>query len=227
MDLVDDEPPDGGKDSPSIAGEAQIERLRRGYEHVGRMALHRAALLGRRLYCANGGGDVGHDAPGDLDLVADADERRAQVAVDVMGEGLQRRYIKDATSLGFGGRRFRREAVEAPEEGGESLPAACGRGHEHVAAGSHLAPTALLDRGRVREGGPKPVPGRRRKEVENVPHASKFDGFRLYKQVFVNRILGMSHALRVKLCSTHGAPLPVREARRRVEADPRGCSARS
>ena len=35
-------------------------------------------------------------------------------------------------------------------------------------ARGHLAPAALLNLGRLREGGPKPVPGRRRKEIENV-----------------------------------------------------------
>src|SRR5229473_2246511 len=140
---------------------------------VGRMPLHGAAHLGWRVAGADGGGDIRGDAAAGLDLVANPDQRRAQVAVDVVGESLQRRHIKDATALGLGRRGLGGEAIEAPQEGSQRLAAPGGGGHEDVAAGSHLPPATLLDLGRFGEGGAKPIPGRRRKEIENVPHAIK------------------------------------------------------
>ena len=141
------------------------------------MAFHGAAHLGRGVAGADGGVDLRRDAPGGLDLVADPDQRRAQVAVDVVGERLQGRYIKDATAFAIGRHGLGGETVEAPQERRQGLAAPGGRGHEDMPARGNLAPTALLDLGRLREGGPKPVPGGRRKEIENVPHALKFDRF--------------------------------------------------
>jgi hypothetical protein len=51
-----------------------------------------------------------------------------------------------------------------------------------------LAPPALLNLRRLREGGAKPISRRRCKEVEDVPHTVQFDRFRLYKQAFVVKI---------------------------------------
>jgi len=113
-----------------------------------------------------------------------AGERRTQIALDVDGQRLQRRYIKDATALGLDGRRLGSDLVEAPEEGGQGLAAPGRRGHEHVAARGHLPPAALLDRRRLGEGRLEPVTGRRREEIERGPHPSQFDHFQLYKQAF-------------------------------------------
>ena len=191
MDLVDYEPTHRGEDPPCGAGEDEVERLRRRDEDVGRVPLHGAANFGWRVAGADGGKDFGrHSAPG-FDLVTDPHQRRAQVAIDVVSEGLQRRYIKDATPLRLGRGGFRRQAIEAPEKGGQRLAAAGRRGHENVAAGRDFTPAALLNRGGFRESRAKPFPGRRCKEVENVPHATKFDRFRAYKQVFVVKIASL------------------------------------
>src|SRR6266852_5889936 len=188
MDLIDDEPPDRREDPPRCAGEDEVERLGGGDEDVRRVALHRPAHLGRRGAGADGGSYIRRDGAGRLDLVADTDEWRAKVAVDVVGERFQRRHIEGATPLRLGRRRLRRKAIEAPQECGQRLATAGGRGHEHVAARGDLTPAALLDLGRLRESIAKPVPGRRCKEVENVPHATNFDRFPTYKQVFVVKI---------------------------------------
>src|SRR6266566_2049187 len=145
MDLVDDEPPHRRKDLSRCAGEDEVQRLWSGDEDVGRVALHRAAHLGRGVAGADGRRDVRRHPAATLDLVADAHQRRAQVAVDVVGESLQRRYIKDATALRLGGHGFRRQAVDAPQEGSQGLPAPGGCGHQDVAARGHLAPASFLD----------------------------------------------------------------------------------
>ena len=57
-----------------------------------------------------------------------------------------------------------------------------------MAPAGHLLPAPLLDVRGLGESGAKPVPSRRRKEVKRRPHADKFDGFWIYKQVFVNSL---------------------------------------
>ena len=66
--------------------EHQVERLRRGDEHVGRVAEHRLALLLRRVAGADGHRHV----------PADPLERGAEVLLDVVGESLQRRDVDQA-----------------------------------------------------------------------------------------------------------------------------------
>src|SRR5438270_219015 len=90
-----------------------------------------------------------------------------------------------ATPLRLGRDRLSGEAVEAPQEGGQSLAAAGGSGHEGVAAGSHLPPASLLHGGRLGEGGSKPVAHGRREKVQRVPHRRQFDHCRDSKQVFL------------------------------------------
>ena len=116
VDLVDDHGLDPGEDLAHLRGDHQVERLRGGDQDVGRRALHRLALLLRRV--------AGPQA--DRDLGADSLQRRAQVALDVVGERLQRRDVDDlrpgAELLGPAGER-----VDPPEEGAQGL-AGAGRG---------------------------------------------------------------------------------------------------
>src|SRR5215831_7394771 len=120
------------------------------------MPLHGPAGVGRRVAGSDGGDDVWRSASRGLDLTADPHERRSEVAVDVVGQRLKRRYIKDATALAFVWRGLGHEPVETPEERGERLAAAGGRGHEGVAAARHLVPAALLHVGRLRETSAEP-----------------------------------------------------------------------
>src|SRR5439155_16928134 len=79
-------------------------------------------------------------------------------------------YIEHAAALAFRGCRLGGQAIEAPEECGQGLAAACRRRHEDVAAGRDLLPATLLDLRGVREGAPKPVSRGGRKQVERVSH---------------------------------------------------------
>src|SRR5260370_13745895 len=114
MDLIDDEPPDRREDPARRAGEDEVERLGGRDQDVWRMTLHRATHLGRRVASADRGSDIGRHRAGRLNLVANTHEWRAEVAVDVVGERFQWRYIKDATPLRFGRRPLPRQAIDAP-----------------------------------------------------------------------------------------------------------------
>ena len=130
------------------------------------MALHRPAHIGRRVTGSDGDGNVGCFAARGLDVMAQSDQGRAQVAVDVVGECLQRRHIKDATALRLRGHGLGGQPVEAPKEGGQGLAAAGRRGHEDVAARRDFLPAAFLHVRGAGERGFEPVPRSRREEVE-------------------------------------------------------------
>ncbi len=185
VDLVDDKPADGTEDLARGARQDEKQRLRRRDQDVRRVALHRPPDLGRRVAGADRDRDVWRLESLRLHLVADADERRAEVAVDVVRERLQRRHVKDATSLRVDRHRLRRQAVEAPQKRRQGLAAPGRSRHQDVAAGRHLLPAALLDGGRRGEGGAKPVAHRRREEVEYLPHARNVREFWSHKQVFL------------------------------------------
>ena len=113
VDLVDDHRVRVGQELARPRGEHQVERLGRRDQHVRRRPEHRLTLLLGRVARADG----------DADVAADALQRRAQVLLDVVGEGLQRRDVDEAARCrGSATRRSRR-----PEKGRERLPGA-GRG---------------------------------------------------------------------------------------------------
>ena len=111
----------------------------------------------------------GSGSPSRVGGVPDADERAAQVALDVDGERLQGGDVQDpAAGLRSSGRGCDGEPVEGPEEGGEGL-ARAGRGdHEGVVAAADRRPGAVL-RGRGRaEAAPEPRGGGGGEAVEDV-----------------------------------------------------------
>ena len=99
------------EDLPRARGHHQVERLRGRDQDVGRLAPHRLALALRRVA----------GAQADRDLRADPLQRRAEVALDVVGERLQRRDVDDPHALA--------RAARARERGGRSprgrRPASC------------------------------------------------------------------------------------------------------
>ena len=86
VDLVDDDRLDVAQHVARLRGQHEVQRLGRGDQHVGRRAADRHALLLRRV--------AGPDR--DLDVGPDADQRRLQVALDVVAQRLQRRDVDDA-----------------------------------------------------------------------------------------------------------------------------------
>ena len=120
--LVDDHRLDPAQRLARLRGEQQEERLRGRDQDVRRLAQHRGALLLRRV--------AGADA--DAQLRAQAGERAAQVALDVVVERLQRRDVEQAQALA----RPRVEPVDPVEEGGERLARAGRRLDQRVPAAS-------------------------------------------------------------------------------------------
>ena len=143
VDLVDDDRLDVREDLARAAGEHEVQRLGRRDEDVRRVAAHRGAVLLRRV--------AGADADGEVR--ADAAQRRAEVAVDVVGERLERRDVDEARVVGGLAAR----AVERPQERGQRLARPGRRRDEHVLAGGDRRPGLRLGLGRALEGGGEPV----------------------------------------------------------------------
>ena len=102
---------------PRPRGEHQVERLRCGDQHVGGRAQHRLSLSLRGVARPDGHGHVS----------ADPLERRAQVLLDVVGEGLQRRDVDQPRAPVALRRRLGHQTVEGPQEGGQRLARPGGR----------------------------------------------------------------------------------------------------
>ena len=128
-----------------------------------------AALVGRGVARADADADVGRRQLEPGRGVADADERGAQVALDVDGERLHRRDVEDpAAREPLLGHRLARHPVDGPEEGRQRL-ARAGRGDDDavVARADRVPRPRLGGRGRA-EAAPEPLGGRRRESVEHV-----------------------------------------------------------
>src|SRR2546422_4397064 len=95
MDLVDDHALDRAKRVAREAREDQIQRLRCGDEDVRGLALVARSLARRRVARADRDSGLTVRDAETLRLACDADERLAQVALDVDGERLKRRDVQD------------------------------------------------------------------------------------------------------------------------------------
>ena len=158
--LVHDHRVHPGQRPAGPRGEHQVQGLGRGDEDL-RGILHQAATLGRRgVPGAHAHPDVRDVLPGAAGGLRDADQRRAQVALHVHAEGLERGDVED-----LGGRRvllgdgLAEEAVQGPQEGGEGLAGAGRRDDQGVPARGHRVPRAELGGGGRLEGTREPGAG--------------------------------------------------------------------
>ena len=161
VDLVDDDVLDAPQDLADLAREHQVQRFGGRDEDVRRAAGDLAAVLGRGVARAAGDGDRRDRRAEPLRRVSDAGQRRPQVALDVVGERLQRGDVQDADRTGLRtgpfGRRVGGEPVERPQERGEGL-AGTGRGMDkRVATGGDGRPAAGLGVGRRLEARLEPL----------------------------------------------------------------------
>jgi hypothetical protein len=156
VDLVDDHLLGAIEDPRRLAGEHQVQRLRRGDEDVRRFADHRLALLLRRV--------AGPDRH--LHVGADPAQRCAQVLLDVVAERLQRRDVDEPGAISG---RLGHEAVERPQESGQRLARAGGRADQRVLPGRDRRPGLLLSGRRRREGTLEPLTNLRRERIERHP----------------------------------------------------------
>ena len=101
VDLVDDDVLDAAQDLAGLARQEEVQALGGRDEDVGRVAGDLATVLGRGVAGAAGDRDLRGCVAEPLRREADAGQRRAQVALDVVGQGLERRDVQDADVAGL------------------------------------------------------------------------------------------------------------------------------
>ena len=134
--------------APGFGGQQDVERLRRRHENVRRLAAHFGAFALGRVSGAHQGADAYVWQTRFQQLVANAGQGRLQVLVDVVGQRLERRHVKDT---GF----VRQAAVKpAPdqgiddgEKGGQGLARSRGGADQGMGAGADRLPRSLLHGG--------------------------------------------------------------------------------
>ena len=157
VDLVHDHRLDGAQHVARRRGQHQVQRLRGGDQDVGRIAPDGGPLALRGVAAAErDGGQARERDPG---------QRRAQVALDVVVERLQRRDVQHpgAALGGVAG-----EAVQGREERGQRLARAGRRQQQRVAARGDRGPAQLLGAGGLLERALEPVANRRAEGREGV-----------------------------------------------------------
>ncbi len=174
VDLVDDHVLDPGQAGPGRAGQEQVERLGGRDQDVGRPPGGGPTFFRTRVAGAQADRDLGDRITAQAGGPGDPGQRRAQVALDVVGQGLERRHVQDPDEPGLlAGRRrarFADEPVEAPQERGQGL-AAAGRGVDQgVPAGRDRGPAPGLGRGRGGERRLEPVANGRAECRQGLVH---------------------------------------------------------
>ena len=96
VDLVDDDVLDVAEHLAGRAGEHEVERFGGGDQDVRRVAGDLAAILGRGVAGPAGDRDVRRLGAEPRGRERDAGQRRAEVALDVVGQRLERRDVQDA-----------------------------------------------------------------------------------------------------------------------------------
>ncbi len=179
--LVDDDGAHAAQRLARLPGEDQEQRLGRGDQDVGRVGGEPPAILGGGVARADRHRDVGHRQAEPPRGLLQPGERRAQVALDVDGERLQRRDVDDAASplarppplaslaplgridrlgrLGRPGHALGGQPVERPQERREGLAGPRGRDHQRVVTAGDRRPRPLLRGGGTGEGSGEPLPG--------------------------------------------------------------------
>jgi len=144
-----------------LAREHQIERFGSRDQDVRRAAGDLAAVLLGRVAGARCDADPRFWLAEARRGEGDPGERGAQVALDVVSQGLERADVQDADVAGLlaGGRRARvaDEAVERVQERGKGLATPRGRVDQRVLAAGDRRPTLGLGFGRRLETGREPI----------------------------------------------------------------------
>ena len=191
VDLVDDDVLDVAEDLARGAGEHQVERLGRRDQDVGRVAGDLAPILGGRVARPAGDRDVRRLVAHPRGRQGDPRERRPEVALDVVGQGLERRDVQDADRAGgLAGRRgprVGRQPVQAPQERGEGLATPRRGVDQRVPAAGDGGPAAGLRVGRRLEAGPEPVTDGGREERERIgDDGRRSHGRRVYRAMVIS-----------------------------------------
>src|SRR5450756_2711363 len=139
VDLVEDDGSDTRQARSGRRGEHQVQGLRRGDQHVRRPGAEGSPFARRGVAGPHADHDLRHRETEARRRLPDPDQRRAQVALDVGGEGLQRRHVEHPTALGWVlGYGLGDQPVEGPQEGGEGLAGTRRSHHERAVSYTHL-----------------------------------------------------------------------------------------
>ena len=178
VDLVDDHVLDRRQHLARGGGQHQVQRLRGGDEDVGRAAHQRPTVLLGGVTGAGGDRHRRHRAPGPLGGHGDAGQGRAQVALHVVGEGLERRHVEDPGARALLGHRLGEQAVERPQEGSQGLARSRGSQDQGVLTAADGGPALLLGRRRPVKGRREPLPRQGREAVERWHRRQSTTGVR-------------------------------------------------
>jgi hypothetical protein len=143
VDLVDDHVLDAAEDVAGLARKHQVERLRGRDEDVRRAAGDVPSVLGGRVAGAARDADVRRRLAESGRGQGDACERGAEVALDVVGQGLERAHVEHPDGPGLRA-WFSGKPIQGPEERGEGLATPRGGVDERVAALADRRPTLRL-----------------------------------------------------------------------------------
>ena len=96
VNLVDDHGAGGRQHlAAGLRAQQHVKRFRRGDDDMRRLAPHALTLAWRGVAGAHPGPDIDVRLAAPRELGADAGERRLEVALDVVGQGLERRDVDD------------------------------------------------------------------------------------------------------------------------------------
>ena len=182
MDLVDDHAAGGRQHlAAGVRAQKDVEGFRRGHQDMGRPAAHTRPLARRGVAGAHPGPDLHIRQAAARQFLADAGQGTREIAVDVVGEGLQRRDIDDLGLIGQAARQpLAQQPVDGGEKGGERLAGARGRGDQGVAPGLDRRPSLRLGAGRGPEAALEPGGKGGVKAGERVHAACLRDGRQLH-----------------------------------------------
>src|SRR5262245_22182755 len=148
VDLIDDHRPGGRQHAAAgLRTKQDVKRLGRGGRDVRRAATHALAFGGRRVASADPGADVDVGQAAPAEFLADAAQRRFQIALDVVGERLERRDIDDVRLvLELAGEAPADKIVDRGHEGGKGLAGPGRSCDQRMAAGLDQRPGFTLGR---------------------------------------------------------------------------------
>ncbi len=156
VDFVEDHRAGARQHLPArFRSQQHIERFRRGHQDMRRPAAHLVAFGGRRVAGAHPGADLHLDMAQLAQFLGDSGQRRFEIAVNVVGQRLERRDIDHLHRVGQGASHaLAHQIVDGGEEGGQGLARAGRGGDQRVPPGLDPRPgIGLGRRGRAESSG--------------------------------------------------------------------------
>ena len=170
VNLVDDHGAGAGQHlPPALAREQDVQRFGRRDDDVGETPAHPLALKLRCVSRAHRAADSRLRQAHAFQLGTDPFERYFEVALNVVGERLQRRYVDDARLVGkrpAARNRFAHQRIDRREKRRQRLARAGGRRDQHMPPRLDGGPGINLRGSGRREGGLEPRAHRGVEQIE-------------------------------------------------------------